>query len=455
MFECFKDKKFLKTFIKISVPVIAASFITLLVNLIDNIMVGTVSNNAVSSVYAANQVTYIYNMAVFGILEGAGVFIQQYNGAKDNFHIRSCYKYKLIIVTLLMIISLPLILLFGKDMIYAFCNKDSEALSILNEGTIYLNIVTIGFIPYAYSFALNSTLKEIGETRVPLYSSIIALFSNIIFNSIFILVLDMGTVGAAIATNISRFLEFGFTLLMSYKFKVEFLNKEYKNIKIEKELIKGINKKSIYLFINEMGFAIGMLLQNLAFSQRDGVLSSISIQSTVINIVITFVSGFSIGVGVMIGSKLGNNEFDEARADSRKMMYLGAYVSLALSIILAITSPFVPNIFKEVTIEQKQLATKLLLIYSLVLIFMFESIISYYTLRAGGRIIETFIFDSGMMFTLYIPISWILSAFTNLDLVYIFLIVRSLDIIKGILGIILLKQNKWVKNITIFKNREE
>ena len=74
MFSCFKDKVFLKRFLHISLPVMLSSFITFLVGFLDNLMVGTVSNEAVGGVYAANQVTYIFNLAVFNNLCSSNLF---------------------------------------------------------------------------------------------------------------------------------------------------------------------------------------------------------------------------------------------------------------------------------------------------------------------------------------------------------------------------------------------
>src|SRR5574344_2754559 len=109
MFKCFTDKEFITRFLKISLPVMLAAFITFLVTFIDNIMVGSVSNEAVSGVYAANEVTFVFEIAGFGILEGAGIFLQQFNGIKDNKHMKQCFNYKIIFALLFLLCSLPIV----------------------------------------------------------------------------------------------------------------------------------------------------------------------------------------------------------------------------------------------------------------------------------------------------------------------------------------------------------
>ena len=104
MFSCFKDTDFLKRFLKISLPVMMAAFVTFLVTFVDNIMVGSISNEAVSGVYAANEITFVFEISAFGIMEGAGIFLQQFNGIKDKEHIKQCFRYKLIFSLLFLLV---------------------------------------------------------------------------------------------------------------------------------------------------------------------------------------------------------------------------------------------------------------------------------------------------------------------------------------------------------------
>ena len=449
MFKCFKDKEFLNKFIKISLPIMLSSLISFCVSFVDNIMVGSISNETVSGVYAANQVSYLFYMSVFGILEGAGIFVQQYNGAKDNEHIKQCVRYKWYITILLLVITMPIVYFLGKYLIMAYSNKDANYELILKEGMDYLRVAAIGYIPGAIALVYSYTLREIGKTIYPMISSLIAICLNCALNALFIYGLDMGGVGAAIATVIARVIECLFLIVASKIKKFEFANKTFSSIKIEKELFKGLRKKTWALFINEIGFAIGMMLQSLAFSQRDDVLSSISIVSTVSEIFGVFGNGLAVGIGVIIGSSLGADKLDEARDANKKLIWLGVWMSLLFSVIIASLSPIIPNLFSEVNLSQKELASKLILVFAVVLVFQTLALISYFTLRAGGRTLATLILDTGSMVFLYLPASWILAVFTNIDMLYIFMIVRGLDILKAVVGLFLLKKGKWVVNITV------
>lgn len=451
MFTCFKDKEFLTNFFKISLPVMMAAFVTFLVTFIDNIMVGTISNEAVSGVYAANEVTFVFELAGFGILEGAGIFLQQFNGIKDDEHIKQCFRYKIVFALAFLLIAIPLVFLIGKYIIEIYCHKDSNYNLILNEGLDYLNLIIISYIPYMIGQIYCTSLREIGETKYAMFASFSAIITNIVFNSLFIIVFRWGVKGAALATIISRIVEMIFLIAISHIKKTSFAYKVYKNFKIEKELFKQINKKTFILFFNEVCWALGMILQSLAYSQRDGVLSAISIVTTVNNIIQILINGLSIGVGVLIGSSLGRKEFDKAKDEAKKLNQIGFYSAIFFGIILLILSPFIPLLYDKVDLAQKNLATELIVIVS---VFLFARTLCasiYYILKAGGNILITVFYDTGLMILLYIPISWSLALFSDINVKYIYLILVIIDLIKACVGLLIIKKYNWTKNLTTLK----
>lgn len=448
MFSCFKDINFLKKFFKIALPVMLSAFITFLVSFLDNIMVGSVSNTAVSGVYAANQVTYIYNLAIFGLLEGSGIFIQQFKGKNDFNSIRNCFKFKILIILIFLIIVIPLCYFCGKYLISFYSKSDSNYEDILNEGINYLHIVIFSYIPFSIGYMYSTTLRELGETKYAMYSSIVAVISNTLFNAIFIYGFKMGSIGAAIATIIARTIEMIFLISIVHIKHFEFVKNIFKEPMIDGLYTKILNK-SYLLFINELGFALGNILQTLAFSQRDSVLSAISVLSTISNIITILSQGLAVGIGVMVGQDLGSNDFSKAEDDNKKLNLLGFYMSVCIGLVLIALSYVIPYMFKEVDQAQKLLSTKLIIIYGCLLFANTLSCTFYYTLKAGGKTLQTLLLDTGFMLVVYVPISWILAVCTNIDMLYIYLIVRLLDLLKMTLGYILVKQKKWLVNLTV------
>ena len=449
MFSCFKDKVFFKKFLVIALPVMLSAFVTFLVSFLDNIMVGLVSNEAVSGVYAANEVTFVFNLVVYGVLEGAGIFIQQFHGKNDFISERKCFIFKIVFLIIFLIIVIPLLYLLGPKVIELYTKNDSNFELIYEEGKNYLFLIIISYIPFSAGYLYSTTLREIGETKYAFYSSLVAILVNTTFNALFIIVFSLGTKGAAYATILARSCEMIFLITISKIKKFEFANIKLSDFKLDFVLGRKIIRKGLLLFINEIGYSVGTILQTLALSQRDGVLSAISILSTVTNIMTILIQGLSTAIGVMVGQDLGQNDFDKAWEDNKKLNLLAFYMSLVVCVFLLITSSFIPLMFKEVDNQQKTIATYLIIVYALMLIFNCWSITCYYTLKAGGKTIQTLVLDTGSLFALYVPISFLLACFTNLNIIYVYFLIRCLDIVRTIIGFILVHKKKWLNNLTI------
>ena len=430
-----------------------SAFVTFLVSFIDNIMVGTISNEAVSGVYSANQVTFIFQMAIFGVLEGAGIFIQQFQGINDQDNIRKCFRFKILSALIFLLIAIPLTYFLGKELIGFYSKSDTNSNLILEEGYKYLNLIIISYIPFTFGYIYSTTLREIGETKYAMYASFAAIVVNTLFNAIFILSLNWGAEGAAIATILARIVEMIFLITICKIKKFEFCQKIFNKFSIGKELIINILSKGSLLFINELGFAVGTMLQSLAFSQRDSVLSAISILTTVTNVMTILIQGLSTAIGVMVGQDLGQNDFDKAWKDNKKLNLLAFYMCVITGLILILVANFLPNLFKEVDNEQKSIATKLIIVYGILLVFNCWSITCYYTLKAGGRTLQTLLLDTGSLLLVYVPVAWTLAIFTNLNVIWLYILVRGLDILRALVGFFLVSRKKWLVNLTL-ENKE-
>ena len=198
MISMLKDKEFLKNFFKISFPVMLHALILFIVNFVDNIMVSSVSNEAVSAVYAVGQATYILMIAAFGVSIGAGVFIQQFNGAKDEKSLKQAFCYKIVVMLIFLVIFITIYYLFGHHLIYFYCHNDANSQVIYQLGKDYMYLVILSYIPYCLSMIYTTTVREIGFTKYALYAGASAFVANVIINAIFIYGCNMGVVGAAL-----------------------------------------------------------------------------------------------------------------------------------------------------------------------------------------------------------------------------------------------------------------
>ena len=448
MISMLKDKEFLKKFFKISFPVMLHALILFIVNFADNIMISSVSNEAVSAVYAVNQATYILMIASFGVIIGAGVFIQQFNGAKDEKSLKQVFCYKIIVMLIFLVIFITIYYLFGHHLVYFYCHNDDNANVIYELGKEYLYIMILSYIPYCLSIIYTTTVREIGATKYALFAGLTAFITNIILNAFFIYVLQMGVVGAGLGTVIARVVELVVIVYLCHKKKFNFCDNLFKSFKIEKNLAIQITKKGLVFLANELFWVIGMTLLSLAYAQRENVLSSLSVVSSIGNIFNIIFQGLSIGIGVMVGSYLGEGKFKEAKDYAKKVYWLGFLISVIFGIIIILLSPVIPMMFKEVDAAQKQIATEMLVAYGLLLWGSCLYCCCYVTLKTGGEASTTFLIDSGLMWGIAVPLAWVLVLFTDIELLYIYAIITGFDAVKFLASYYFVKKDRWLNNLT-------
>ena len=449
MITMLKDKEFLKKFFKVSFPVMLHALILFIVNFTDNLMVSSVSNEAVSAVYAVNQATYILMIAAFGVIIGAGVFVQQFKGAKDNKNLKQAFCYKFIIMLIFMAVFITIYLLFGHHLVRFYCNSDKNADVIYDLGKDYLYIIILSYIPYCLSLIYTTTVREIGETKYALIAGAFSFVTNIILNANFIYVYELGVIGAALGTVIARIIELIVIVLICHGKKFDFCKNLISEFKISKKLAIEITKKGLVFLANELFWVVGMTLLSLAYAQRENVLSSLSVVSSIGNIFNIIFQGLSIGIGVMVGSYLGEGKFDLAKDYAKKVYWLGFLISIICGILVISLSPIIPYMFEEVDTSQKGIATEMLIAYGLLIWGSCMYCCCYVTLKTGGEALTTFFIDSGLMWLIAVPLAWSLVLFTDISLVYIYAIITGFDVLKFVISYYFVKKNKWVNNLTL------
>lgn len=184
-----RDKKFYKMILLVAVPIMIQNGITNFVSLLDNIMVGVVGTDQMSGVAIANQFVFVFNIAIFGVISGPGIFTAQFFGNNDIEGVRNTFRFKIIACILMVLLAFLVVSLYGQNLISLFLHEGSSTGNIENTlryGMDYIKIILIGLFPFAISQSYSSTLRETGETILPMKASIAAVLVNLVFDYILI-----------------------------------------------------------------------------------------------------------------------------------------------------------------------------------------------------------------------------------------------------------------------------
>lgn len=445
-------KAFYKRILMLCIPVMIQNGITNLVNLLDNVMVGTLGTEALSAVSIVNQFVFIFNLVIFGATSAAGIFTAQYHGSGDEEGVRSTVRFKGVVNLIVSVVCIVLFLVFDDQLINLFLFDGSAegnlelTLSLAKE---YLVVAVIGFIPFGLANVYLSTLRETGDTVRPVYASAAAVLTNCAGNAILIFGLfgapALGVVGAAIATTLSRFVEFFILFIYAHTHtdKCYFAKGLWRTLKIPTSLFGRILIKGLPLMLNEFLWSLAVTMRNQAYATRGlDVVAAQTVAVTVHNLMSVVWMSVGYSIAFIVGNLLGAGKVEEARDTGKKMMALSVVVGVALGGLMAALSPVFPLLF-GVTDTVYTLAEFMLIVFGICTPIMAFSHASYFTLRTGGKILVTVLLDAGFMWAIAVPVAYSLSRFTSLPIQPLFILSQACEIIKCIAAFILVSKVNW------------
>lgn len=450
------DRAFYRKLFAVMIPVLIQNVITNFVSLLDNVMVGQVGTEPMSGVAIVNQLLFVFNLCIFGGMAGAGIFTAQFYGKNDSKGIRDTFRVKLYIGAGAVVVCSVLLLTCGEQLIGLFLHEGQEELDLaatLKYGSDYLKVMLLQTVPFALMNVYASTLRETGETMLPMKAGVIAVFVNLIFNYILIFgklgAPAMGVVGAAIATVMARFVECFIVMYWTHKHKEKnpYIVGAYSSLKVPGPLVKQIAVMGTPLLLNEILWSSGMAMLNQCYSMRGlEVVSAVNISSTVSNLF--FCAFFAMGttVSIMIGQLLGAGEVEKAVDEDAKLIAFSVALCVVVGALMAALAPLIPQIYNT-TDTVKKIAEDLLLVSAAMMPVNAFTNSCYFTLRSGGKTVITFIFDCVFVWTLTVPAAFILSRYTNVHILPMYIAVQALDLIKCGIGYYLVKGKKWVVNL--------
>ena len=450
------DKAFYKSLLAIAVPIMLQNGLTNLVSLLDNIMVGAVGTEQMSGVSIVNQLLFVFNLCVFGGLGGAGIYTAQFYGKKDTQGVQYTFRFKLMLVVTLLVIGLAVFTLFSEPLIAMYLHEGSETGDIAataEYGAKYIRVMLWGLLPFAIQQAYGSTLRETGETLLPMKAGIVAIFVNLVFNYILIFghfgAPAMGVEGAALATVISRYVECLIIVSWTHRHKIRasFIVGAYKTMRVPAALVKDIFKRGMPLLVNEALWSFGMALRVQSFSTRGlAIVAALNISSTISNLFNVVWMALGVAVSIVIGQQLGANEFEKAKQSVWRIMAFSVASAFLMGLAMCLMAPLFPAIYNT-TDEVRSIAAGLLRIVGLAAPIHAFCHASYFTLRSGGKTWITFLFDAGYLWVVSIPLARVLSIHTAWPILLVFAICEFIDITKAILGGVMIKKGVWINNI--------
>lgn len=446
----------LKRALMLAVPMMIQNGITNAVSLVDHLMVGSLGTEAMTAVSIVGQLIFVYSLALFGGISGPGIYTAQFYGQGNTEGVRSSTRLKAMIALGCVALGVAVLVIGREPLLHLYLHGESEGIDTaltLSSARDYLHIMLLGLPAMAVTQIYASTLRETGDSLKPMAAGIVSVVADILFNYLLIYgslgFPRMGVAGAAVATVIARYLEMAVLLGWVYLRRKDhpFVNGLWRTLRIPRELCVRMIRKTVPIFINEFLWAAGIAALTQVYSTRGlEVVAGINISNALSNLLSVVFVALGYSVGILVGQSLGAGEFERAKKESAVLTRFSALVCVALSAVLFALSGVFPMLY-DTTDGVRTLATQFLFITALYLPVHGILNALYFTLRSGGKTLITFIFDSVFSWTVSLPLALGLCFGTDLHILAVYTIVQAADIVKIIIGAVMIRRGIWINNL--------
>ena len=445
-----------KKAIQLAIPMMIQSGITNAVGLVDNLMVGGLGTESITAVSIAGQLIFVFNLAIFGGLSGPGIYGAQYYGQGNTEGVRNIFRLKWWVACFCVILGTLIFIFGGTFLLKRYLT--GEGTEIDPELTLfyskqYLDIMLIGFLPFAITQVYAGSLRETGESMKPMVAGILSVLVDVVFNYLLIYgkfgFPRLEVRGAAAATVLSRFVELAALVIWAHadRKKHTFLQGIYRRLLVPVSVAGPVLLKGLPIFINEFLWAAGIAVLTQCYSKRGlDVIAGLNISNAICNLLNVVFIALGSAVGILIGQMLGANELERAKKDSVRLMWFTGFLCIGLTVVLIAISGVFPKAY-DTSETVRNYGTQFIIVTAL--FFPVQGFLNslYFTLRSGGKTVITFLFDSVYSWVISVPVALALCNYTGLPILAIYTIIQSLDILKVIVGYILIKAGIWITNL--------
>jgi|GEM_PF-518561 len=436
----FTKKAFLLAF-----PIILQRLLSVFVNLIDNIMVGSMGDITVSACSIANQFFLLYMLVTSGIVGGAVIISAQAYGKGDKTIIKKMMSISLIVTIINSLIFFALSQYFAETIIKIYSDQES----VLSPASQYLKIISYSFLFFAISTSFTMMLGALRNVKLGFFveglSSVINTFLNFVFIFGNLGAQKLGLEGAAIATVLARISGF----LIATFFVLFFEKKLHYRVK---DLLSLPDKKLMSTYLTcGIPVLVGntLMMVNSTFQTMiTGRISSSYITANSIVHVIWQVAalagmGFETAAGIMIGNDIGNGDIENVQKNGERFFVLSIGLGIFASIIVMILGPLILPLYK-ISTEALRMAQSMIVSASIVVFIMvIQAITTKGVIRAGGRTKQLMIMDLLSCFCFGLPLGYLAAFVFGWPPFLIYIVIRGDYLVKAVWGFAKLKSKNW------------
>ncbi len=449
----FKNKAVLGMFLRIAIPVALQNLLSFSVGLMDTIMVGALGEVELSAVTVANQPAFLYALAVFGLASGASVLISQYWGKGDSETISKIFGIVIKVSVIVGIAVTILVMALPEQVMRLYTNEES----VIPYGVEYLRTVGVSYLFFSFTSAYINCIRSVERVKIAVVTYSVSFVVNVFFNYMFIFgkfgAPALGVAGAAVGTVIARVAEFCIVLFYAFKLETRVKLKLSHILHNDKVLVKDFGHYAVPVVVNEMMWALGASALMVVLGHM-GVtaLASVSVVQNISQVMTVLVYGAGSATLVITGKYIGAKEYGMARKTAPGLVLLNVLIAAVCAVLLLILRPAFISLFSltdAMSETTRAIINTTLLVAAGIMFFQaltFSCIVGVF--RGGGDTVFAMWLDIIGVWCIAVPLGALGGLVLGLSIPLTYLLLKSDEVVKGIVCLFRLKSGKWLRNVT-------
>lgn len=443
-----KDRSFYRSLVTLAVPISLQNLVTFAVSFADNVMIGSLGDDAISGVYIGGQLQSVLQMFVGGIEGAILILAAQYWGKKDTQSIRKVVSIGIKFALAVGLLSSLVAVLFPQWVIRAFTTEPG----VIQEGAAYVQIVGFTYLFFSLSQVMIAAMRSVETARIGLYISCMALVINVCLNYVFIFghfgFPAMGVRGAALATLVSRILEMcvgvGYVLFVDKKLR--FGLKDL--LHTDRQLLRDFIRYGLPVIGGQVVWAINSLANTKILGYYSaGVIAAASITGMLHNLVYVWMNGMSSAVGIITGKTVGAGQYEKMKEYSKTVQMIFLFVGLISGAAVFLARDGFISLYNA-SPEAQAYSRQFINVISVTIIgTCYQAACLFGLVKSGGDISFVFKKDTIFVFLVVIPSS-LLAMWLGAPPWVVFACLKCDQILKCFVAIVKINRYNWMKNLT-------
>ena len=443
-----KDRSFYRSLVTVAVPISLPNLVTFAVSFADNVMIGSLGDDAISGVYIGGQLQSVLQMFVGGIEGAILILAAQYWGKKDTQSIRKVVSIGIKVALAVGLLSTLVAVLFPQWVIRAFTTEPG----VIQEGAAYVQIVGFTYLFFSVSQVMIAAMRSVETARIGLYISCMALVINVCLNYVFIFghfgFPAMGVRGAALATLVSRILEMcvgvGYVFFVDKKLRFGLKDLLHTDL----QLLRDFIRYGLPVIGGQVVWAINSLANTKILGYYSaGVIAAASITGMLHNLVYVWMNGMSSAVGIITGKTVGAGQYEKMKEYSKTVQMIFLFVGLISGAAVFLARDGFISLYNA-SPEAQAYSRQFINVISVTIIgTCYQAACLFGLVKSGGDISFVFKNDTIFVFLVVIPSS-LLAMWLGAPPWVVFACLKCDQILKCFVAIVKINRYNWMKNLT-------